>query len=107
LALQTALFVSSCWDGGGDAEDFYRSAGIFLQKHPHALLQIAQQNAVSNSELKLLVTMLPLQLVDNTDAQTALVNHRISRLQAVDDPSVSEIKQRALSHLEAEKSKLG
>jgi hypothetical protein len=104
-AFRAALLVSRCWDGG-EAEDFDRSAGAFFEHRPHTFLHIAQENATSNRELDRMLTMLSLDTVDDVDAQLSVVEKRISILKAVQDPSLSDIKERAISFLEKDKIEL-
>ena len=102
---RAGLFVSGCLDGA-NAEDFYRSAGLFFQRAPHAFLQIVQDNGASDAELKRMLTMLPLTTVDDFDAQLSMIKKRISILQGIDDVSLSSVKDTALVFLTSEETKL-
>lgn len=97
-ALRAALLVSSCWDGA-DTEDFYWSAGMFLQRDPRSFLEVAAKSDVSIRQLSGMATMLPLEVVDKIDARLKAVEVRISRLEAVDDPELTIVKMVALAAL--------
>jgi hypothetical protein len=97
-AIHAGLLVSHCFDGA-DAEDFYRSAGVFLEDRPRAFLQIAEDSEVSDRELDRMVTMLPIETVDDFDARLAEVHTRIAKLEAVDDPALVMLKREALGAL--------
>jgi len=51
IAFRAALLVRKCWDGG-DLEDFYRSSGVFFEKHPLVFLQIVKEKAITDSEIE-------------------------------------------------------
>jgi hypothetical protein len=104
-AFRAALLVQHCWDGG-EAEDFYRSAGIFLEGNPRTFLQMAKDSQVSRRELNRMVTMLPLETVDDMDAQLKEVKQRIATLKAVEDPALVNVKQKALVSLAKENKNL-
>ena len=97
-AFRVALLVSHCWDGG-EAEDFYRSAGIFLEGNPRTFLQMAKDSGVSQRALSRMVTMLPLETVDDTAARLKEVKERIAKLGAVEDPALANVRQNALLSL--------
>ena len=104
-AFRAALLVSKCWDGG-EAEDFDLSAGIFFELQPRAFLQIVKERKILDSQLKYLLTMLPLDTVDDIDRKIYVVKNRIALLKGVDEDSLKEIKKRGLSFLEKEKENL-
>ena len=104
-AFRAALLVSECWDGG-EAEDFDRSAGIFFETKPHAFLQIVKEKVIHNSRLRHMLTMLPLDTVDNIDRKISVVQNRIAILKGLGDGSLEEIIKRGLSVLEKEKENL-
>jgi hypothetical protein len=104
-AFQAALLVHRCWDGG-DLEDFYRSSGMFFEKRPLLFLQIAKEKAISDSEINYMLTMLPLDTVDNINLNISMVENRINVLKKIDDESLNEIRKKGLSFLETEKNDL-
>jgi hypothetical protein len=105
FAFSAAMLVSRCWDGG-DLEDFYRTAGSFFEIEPRAFLQIVRKRAISDSELRYLLTMLPLDTVDNFDRKISVVENRIKILKSLTDEPLSEMKWKGLSFLEKEKEDL-
>lgn len=104
-AFRAGLLVSRCLDGG-DLEDFYRSAGTFFEVQPHAFLQRAKEKIFSDSQLRHMLTTLPLDTVDNIDRKISVVQNRIAILKAIGDSSFEEIRKRSLSVLEKEKDDL-
>src|SRR5208337_1372602 len=99
FAFQATLLVSKCWDGG-DLEDFYRSAGIFFEKQPLVFLQSGKEMGISDSEIVYMLTMLPLDTVDDIDLQISMIKNRIEKLKNIDDESLNEIKIKGISSLE-------
>lgn len=95
------LLVSRCLDGG-DLEDFYRSAGNFFEAKPRVFLQIVKGRGISDSQIKYLLTMLPLD-TDDIDRKVNIVDNRIALLRRIDEGTLEEIKKRGLSFLEKEK----
>jgi hypothetical protein len=104
-AFHAALLVSRCLDGG-ELEDFYRSAGIFLEVQPRAFLQITKRMEIPYSQLRPLGTMLPLDMVDDLDRKISTVEKRISILTGISEGSLQDTKEQALSFLEKEKQVL-
>jgi hypothetical protein len=104
-AFDAALMVSKCLDGG-DLEDFYRSTGIFFEIQPRFFLQIVKNRAIPYSEIRYLLTMLPLDTVDNIDRKISVVEKRIKILKNISNESFKEIKEKGLSFLENEKENL-
>lgn len=105
FAFNAALLMFKCWDGG-ELEDFYRSAGIFFESQPHAFLRTAKEKTIKDSHLRDLLTMLPLDTVDNIDNQISVVENRINILRNLDDESLRAIKMKGLNFLEQEKEDL-
>jgi hypothetical protein len=105
-AFSAALLVSRCWDGG-ELEDFDRSAGTFFEIHPRDFLRIVKERAIPDSQLRYLLTMLPLDTVDNIDLKISVVENRIKILKSLSDELFTEIKGKGLSFLEKEKEDLG
>jgi hypothetical protein len=104
-AFQAALLVHKCWDGG-DLEDFYRSAGILFDTRPLVFLQTVKEKAIQDSEIVDMLTMLPLDTVDDIGRQISMVENRIKKLKNISDESLSEIKRKGLSSLEKAKDDL-
>ena len=104
-AFRAGLLVSRCLDGG-ELEDFYRSAGNFFEAQPHKFLQIVKKNAIPDSQLSNLLTMLSLDTVDDFDRQIYIIENRISLLGGVVDDSLKEVKKLGLRSLEKEKENL-
>jgi hypothetical protein len=105
LAFHAALIVSKCFDGG-EAEDFDRSAGLFFETKPLNFLQLAQENKVSDPELKRMLIMLPLETVDDIDAKIVVLKKRIRILSAVNDYEVENVKKTGLAFLASEDREL-
>jgi len=101
LAFRAALFISKCFDVGG-LEDFYRAAGIFFEGE----LEIAIEYKVSRQDLQYMVTMLPLDLVDNLQGRITKVNNRIEIIGGIADEPLNGIKSTVLSSLKMEKASL-
>lgn len=104
-AFRAALLISKCLDGG-ELEDFYRSAGIFFEKRPYVFLQIIQEKTISDLEIRYLLTMLPLDTVDNISKQIFIIENRIKILKNNNDKSLIKIKEKGLSFLENKKEEL-
>ena len=105
FAFHAALLVYKCWDGG-DLEDFDRSAGIFFDTQPLVFLQTVKEKAIQDSEIVDMLTMLPLDTVDDIGRKISMVENRIKKLKNISDESLSEIKRKGLSSLEKEKNDL-
>lgn len=104
-AFSVGLSMSKCWDGG-ELEDFYRSAGTFLELEPQAFLSAARQRKVTESQLQYLLTMLPLELVDDLDAKIGTIDHRIAILKKTRVPSLQSVRKKSLLILQREKQEL-
>ena len=105
LAFRAALVVFQCWDGG-DAEDFDRSAGVFFEHSPRIFLEVVTNSDVSPDQLRRMITMLPLETVDNIDAKLSRIESRISKLQSIDNPKLADAKNVGLAALTREKKEL-
>lgn len=104
-AFSAAMLVSECWDGG-ELEDFHRSAGIFFEAQPYIFVQIVNERAISDSQLRYMLTMLPLETVDQIDRKIAVVKNRIELLKNLNSEQFGEIKRKGLSFLEKRKEGL-
>jgi hypothetical protein len=92
--------------GVGESEDFYRSAGSFLERQPTSFLKIVAGSDILRTRLEYLVTMLPLSLVDDLPAQTAAIGKRIDALNTVHDAGLDILKHDALAVLLSEQREL-
>lgn len=104
-ALRAALLMSRCLDGG-ELEDFYRSTGVFFEAQPRAFLKIIKEKEIPDSQTRYLLTMLPLDMVDDIDRQIRVVENRVLLLNGVDEVSFEEIRKRLLFSLEKAKENL-
>jgi hypothetical protein len=104
-ALRASLLVTTCW-GGGELEDFYRSAGTLFEVRPLTFLQIGDQEGITDEELGRMLTMLPLDLVDDLDGKIAAVDRRIRLANGIRKESVSRIAARAVSILQQRREAL-
>ncbi len=99
VAFRAAALMSSCFDGG-DLEDYFRSVGVYFTKHPRDFLDVAYKERISDEYLRYMITMLPLSLVDNFDAQHAEISKRILLLKAIHDRRFIKIRDKLLMDLE-------
>jgi hypothetical protein len=104
-AFRAASQVLPCL-GVGESEDFYRSAGAFLERQPVRFLEIVAGSDALKDRLRYLVTMLPISLVDDLPAQITTIGRRIVALNSVHDASLDMLKHRAVSALQSEQSEL-
>lgn len=105
LAFSAALLVSECWDGG-ELEDFYRSAGMFFESEPLLFLKISEEKKIPDTEFRYMLTMLPLDTVDDIERRISILDRRIATLNGVDEESLSAVRSRGLSILEQRKKRL-
>lgn len=82
FALRTGFLIFKCI-GTGDQEDFFRSTGLFFEKEPKLFLMMIKNNAVEEQNLRYMVTMTPIDLVDDLDAQISVIKHRIDLLSKI------------------------
>ncbi len=87
-------------------EDVNESAGVFSGLRPQAFLRMVKEEAVPEAELKYLLLALPYDTVDDIDLQLSVVENRAAIMGSVDDPSVAELKEKALRFLEEERQTL-
>lgn len=100
-AFRAALLVSKCF-GIGDLEDLYRASGIFLEKNPAAFLKIVNESDIPDRDLRYMVIMLPLTLTDKLDSKISAVNRRIAAIEAVQEASLFEMRNKILLFLRVE-----
>lgn len=98
-AARAALVIAHCL-GVGDFEDINRSFGRFLEVRPSELLELTREAATQDEDLKLMVTMLPLGLVDQLDAQIAALENRVKIVRLIDRPDLQVQKGKVLTFLE-------
>lgn len=104
-AVQVGVMSFHCLDGG-ELEDFYRSAGSFFDKNPDELMRIVHAYPVSGSALEHMVTMLPLETVDDIDGRIVLIEKRIGALQRLSSQPSHSVSQRLIWALEEYKARL-
>lgn len=104
-AFEAGLFIYRCLDGG-DLEDFYRNAGLFFEVEPHAFLSILTERKTPESDVKFMLTNLPLDAVDNIDRAIQVIKNRRKLLKNIGGTSVAELKNLGLSFLEQEQQNL-
>lgn len=98
-AFRAALLISSCFDGG-DLEDYDRSVGVYFTKHPNDFLAVVCEERISNENVNDMITMLPLSLVDDFNAQRAEISKRIALLKAIHDPKYQKLINKLRTYLE-------
>jgi len=96
------IYIQCMYSNSAGLEDIYRSIGIYFDTHPHDFLEVAIKEPISNNDLKYMVTMLPLALVDNSSARHAAIKHRIALLNAIQDPSLLIAKNKLLIYLKSD-----
>lgn len=106
FALRAGLLVMRCLDGG-ELEDFHRSAGLFFESKPSVFLKIAEEKKVPNAAIKSMLTMLPLDTVDNIDRALSVIEKRMAMLKAISDSRFDNLKKAGLSFLGNQKVMLG
>jgi hypothetical protein len=104
-AFRAALQALPCL-GVGESEDFYRSAGAFLERQPVRFLEFVAGSDALKDRLRYLVTMLPISLVDDLSAQITTIDRRITVLNSVHDASLDMLKHSAVSALQSEQIEL-
>lgn len=82
---------------GGNLEDALIALGQFSDHDMQRLLIFANEGLLSKHEFTDAITMLPLSLSDNPDAQLGLLSARKSKVMAVTRKDLSEQKTQALS----------
>lgn len=104
-ALRATLLVIKCL-GVGDVEDFNRVSGVFLEKLPTIFLQVIRDNDIQDRQLRYMVTMLPLSLVDNLPAKILTLERRIALIAAINNVKLIAIKAKVMAFLQEEKDDL-
>lgn len=98
FAFRAGLLVVRCLDGG-ELEDFHRSAGLFFEAKPSVFLKITEEKKVPDTAIKSMLTMLPLDAVDNIDRAISVVERRMAMLEAISDSRFDNIKKTGLLFL--------
>ncbi len=106
FAFRAGLLLVHCLDGG-ELEDFHRSAGLFFEAKPSVFLQIVEEKKVPDAAIKSMLTMLPLDTVDNIDRAISVVERRMAMLEAISDGRFDNLKKVGLSFLEDQKVMFG
>ena len=89
-AFRLGLHFADCIDGG-DSEDLYRSSGEFFELHPRRFLLFTKdQLADGPSKGKYMLTMLPLDTVDDINAQLNRIRLRSGILRKINDASLHQ-----------------
>lgn len=104
-SLQTGMLFFYCWSGG-ELGDFNRSAGLFFDQYPQEFMRIVHDQKVPEDAIERMISMLPLELVDNINGKVALIERRINILAAFKEPSLQPRAQRLIRVLEENKTRL-
>ncbi len=99
------LATSKCLDGG-ELEDLYRSLGLFFETQPRVFLQTVKDKSITDSNLKSMLVMLPLETTDKIDLKMFMIKNRISILENISDGLLKGIKEKGLSFLSKAKENL-
>ena len=86
---------------GGNLEDALIALGQFSNHDMTRLLLFAKNRLLSERELRDALTMLPLSLSDNPDAQLKALNQRRSKVVGVTRKDLSQQRREALAALDA------
>lgn len=105
FSFRVGLLVVRCFDGG-ELEDFHRSAGLFFEVQPHLFLKIVKEKGVPESDIKYMLTMLPMDTVDDIDRAIVVVENRIAILEVISGDRFEDIKKAGLSFLKEQKETL-
>jgi len=81
---------------GGDLEDVIRSLGLLTESSPKLLLDYSIKHNIPDYKLEDLLTMLPLETVDDNRAKIETVQKRIKSLSKVNSPPLVEIRGKAI-----------
>jgi hypothetical protein len=92
-------FASRQYLDGGELEDLDRELATLAGEFPLEFLEAARMHCLDDRQLKKLVTMLPLESVDDVPRRKAFLNERITRLAAVDNQELQWGRDRAVSAL--------
>jgi hypothetical protein len=91
---------------GGALEDVLRTLGQLAESHPKVILKCLKKYKLSGYPFEGTFVILPIETVDDLDAQIDAVQRRINSLSAVDDPSVRSERDKAISVLKRELNQL-
>jgi hypothetical protein len=86
---------------GGNLEDALIALGQFSNHNMTRLLLLAKNRLLSERELSDTLTMLPLSLSDNPDAQLKVLNQRRSKVVGVTRKDLMQQRREALAAIDA------
>lgn len=89
-AFKIGMIISECMDGG-NLGDLYRAIGVVYEGNPQAFFKVANDNNKTSEELKRMLTMLPLDTVDDIPKQTMTLKNRLKALSSVKGNVAPEI----------------
>ena len=95
-AFVIGLSAIRCFDGG-DLEDFYESAGLFLEQHPREFLLDVTERHVAQSDVAHMAASVPTN--DDIDAALDKVGNRIAVLRRVDDVKAARARAESVRAL--------
>lgn len=101
FAYMAGVLIMRCLDGG-ELEDFHRSTGIFFEMKPVVFLRVVEDRSISSEYLKYMLTVLPMDTVDNIDLAVSVVEKRIVLMKSINEVSLEGYKKMGLSFLEKE-----
>lgn len=96
-AFLIGLSAVRCFDGG-DLEDFYQSAGKFMERHPQRFLtEVTERNVASSEVVSMVVSVF---IVDDNDAKLQKIVQRIALLREVNDEKVARLQAESVRALQ-------
>ena len=98
LALDLALASRASLDGGS-LEDLDRALAGVAERRPRVFLNAARVHCLSGDQVASIVTMLPLETVDQTTLRASMLRRRIQRLSSVGAQSLVRLRDAAVSAL--------
>jgi hypothetical protein len=89
----------TCLDGG-NLEDLYRATGMFFDVKPAKFFKHVNSHNIKNETIFNMLSMLPLSLTDNYQAQIDLLSRRVSLLKSScsDQKNISLLMERLKSN---------
>jgi hypothetical protein len=100
LALEVAFKSLNLFDGG-NLEDIIRALGTNIEMNPEQFLILQKKHIVSIKLKRKLLTMLPLNLVDNSPIKINALKNRIGAISSVTNPALKkeiDLSQEILNH---------
>jgi hypothetical protein len=86
---------------GGNLEDSLIALGQFSETHMDAFFGLAASGALSDNQLRRALTMLPLELSDEPNAQLSEMKKRRSKVEKVTGAALSRYRKEALAEIDA------